>query len=661
MSPSPPPLRRRSLWAALVLLLALTPGAAQAASGFVPAAPLLEARTAHTATLLPDGKLLAVGGAGPDAVTLASAELYDPATDRWSAAASMPEARAVQTATLLRNGKLLITGGDGADGSPQASAVLYDPASDSWAPAASMTQARRGQTATLLPDGKVLVAGGGGVGSGKSRMANAEVYDPIADSWTPTLNDMGSKRMLAGATLLETGRVLVAGGYASGFTETATADEYDPATNRWTAVAPMGTARAVAALTPLANGRVLTAGGVFRSPNTASAELYDPQSRSWSPTGSLQLPRADMRAVRLSGGSVLLTGWEDQAELYDPLGATFSLTGPIGDTLLSHSATLLGNGKVLIAGGCNCGPARDETALYTPPTTAETVGADFGDQPVAARSPLVRVTAENTGRESLWVTGARLSGPSAAEFAVEDDRCTGRAVLPGRSCSIGVRLTPAALGARQATLTLDDNESAGSQLVPLVGVGTTPPSGPKGDPGSPGTPGDPGSPGAPGTPGAAGPQGTIGPQGLTGPLGTAGARGETGLAGSDGTAGAPGPKGDKGDPGVRGETGPAGAPGTLGAARVSCSSKVRKVRGRTKVTTRCTLRLGKAVSRTTRVRLAARGGSSAAAGTVAAGRDRTVLVGSRTIAAGRYRLVLSHRDQRGRRVASSAVLRLASR
>lgn len=646
MSPSPPLLRRRSLWAALALLLALAPGTAQAATGFVPAAPLLEARTAHTATLLPSGKLLAVGGAGPDAVTLASAELYDPATDSWSAAASMPEARAVQTATLLRNGKLLVTGGDGADGSPQASVVLYDPASDSWTPAASMTQARRGQTATLLPDGKVLVAGGGGVGSGKSRMANAEVYDPIADSWTPTLNDMSSKRMLAGATLLESGRVLVAGGYASGFTETATADEYDPATNRWTAVAPMGTARAVAALTPLANGRVLTAGGVFRSPNTASAELYDPQSRSWSPTGDLQLPRADMRAVRLSGGSVLLTGWEDQAELYDPLSASFSLTGPIGDTLLSHSATLLGNGKVLIAGGCNCGPARDETALYTPATTAETVGADFGDQPVAARSPLVRVTAENTGSESLWVTGARLSGPSAAEFAVEDDRCTGRAVLPGRSCSIGVRLTPAALGARQATLTIDDNESAGSQLVPLVGVGTTPPSGPKGDPG---------------TPGAAGPQGAIGPQGLTGPLGTTGARGETGPPGSDGAAGAPGPKGDKGDPGVRGETGPAGAPGTLGDARVSCRSKARKVRGRTKVTTRCTLRLGKPVSRTTRVRLAARGGSPAASGTVAAGRDRTVLVGSRTVGAGRYRLVLSHRDQRGRRASSSAGLRLASR
>lgn len=94
---------------------------------------------------------------------------------------------------------------------------------------------------------------------------------------------------------------------------------------------------------------------------------------------------------------------------------------------------------------------------------------------------------------------------------------------------------------------------------------------------------------------------------------------------------------------------------------MSCRSKVRKLRGRTKVETRCTLRLGKAAPRTTRVRLAAGDGSSAASGTLAAGRDRAVLVGSRTVGTGRYRLVLTHRDQRGRRVASSAALRLASR
>ena len=73
------------------------------------------------------------------------------------------------------NGKVLVAGGDDGVGS-LASAELYDPVANTWSPAGSMTTARYYHTATLLPNGRVLVAGG--YGDGRSYLASAELYDP---------------------------------------------------------------------------------------------------------------------------------------------------------------------------------------------------------------------------------------------------------------------------------------------------------------------------------------------------------------------------------------------------------------------------------------------------------------------------------------------------
>ncbi len=71
---------------------------------------------------------------------------------------SLATARVVHTATLLPNGKVLVAGGDNCE--TLASAELYDPASGTWTTTGSLATARYGHTATLLPNGKVLVAGG---------------------------------------------------------------------------------------------------------------------------------------------------------------------------------------------------------------------------------------------------------------------------------------------------------------------------------------------------------------------------------------------------------------------------------------------------------------------------------------------------------------------
>jgi hypothetical protein len=177
---------------------------------------LATARQAHAATLLPSGKVLVTGGQGAGN----SAELYDPATNTWSAAASFVTARYIHTSTLLPSGKVLVAGGFGGDFI--ASAEVYDPATNTWSAGGSLVTARSAPTATLLPSGKVLVMGGGASGI---ILASAELYDPATNAWA-SAGTLANARNTHTATLLPSGQVLVAGGQNnSGYPP---AERYDP-------------------------------------------------------------------------------------------------------------------------------------------------------------------------------------------------------------------------------------------------------------------------------------------------------------------------------------------------------------------------------------------------------------------------------------------------
>jgi hypothetical protein len=105
----------------------------------------------------------------------------------WTATGSLNVARFIHTATLLPNDKVLVAGSfNHSIQNPNgciSSAELYDPASGTWSATGSLNAAREGHTATLLPSGKVLVAGGYGCNA-PNTLASAEIYDPASGIWS---------------------------------------------------------------------------------------------------------------------------------------------------------------------------------------------------------------------------------------------------------------------------------------------------------------------------------------------------------------------------------------------------------------------------------------------------------------------------------------------
>ena len=176
-------------------------------------ADLGAARALHTATLLANGMVFVTGGRdviGPASISTitATTEIYDPASDTWTPLAPMTRARIAHTATLLPNGKVLVVGGF--DDDTPVGAEVYDPSSNTWSPAGSMLHPRLWHTATLLANGTVLVAGGI-IDMEGAETGTVEAYDPATNSWS-AFAGMDSERTFHTATLLNNDALLIVGG-----------------------------------------------------------------------------------------------------------------------------------------------------------------------------------------------------------------------------------------------------------------------------------------------------------------------------------------------------------------------------------------------------------------------------------------------------------------
>ena len=332
----------------------------------MPTGSMTVARTAHTATLLGNGKVLIAGGFS-DKATLGTAELYDPATGTFTATGSMAAARVYHTATLLQSGKVLIAGGTEVE--ILASAELYDPTTGTFTATGDMAVVSSAHTATLLSSGKVLVAGGS---DGSTVYTSAELYDPATGTFAAT-GSMSTARMLHTMTWLISGKVLVTGGMgeiADTSSTLGTTELYDPTSGTFTVTDAMAEGRYEHTATLLTSGEVLIAKGRgWDGMNTSllrSSQLYGPETGTFKVTGSMaDATRALHTATLLSNGTVLLAGgWAAlvattipnvlaSAELYDPAAMTFTPLRNMTAPRKSHTATLLGDGQVLIAGGSN--------------------------------------------------------------------------------------------------------------------------------------------------------------------------------------------------------------------------------------------------------------------------------------------------------------------
>src|SRR5262245_28632029 len=311
----------------LVVLVAAFVGSATIATAqtggtFAPTGNMIAARSQHSATLLPDGRVLIAGGGLGDAPGMTSTEIYDPGTGTFRAAASMIAARRMHTATLLPDDTILIVGGYGAGGA-LASAELFDPRTGTFNATGSLTTARGGHTAILLATGKVLIVGGYGTNS-YPNIAPAELYDPVTGTFASAGTYVGRDGcdFCAPSVLLPDGSVLFPGQYP--------AQLYEPASDVFSPIGRMIHDESTAAV--LMNGQVLFAGGETIG-RLADAELYNPAARSFVTTGNMATPRLWHTLTLLPSGMVLAAGGETDscsgsgcwfagslapAELYDP-------------------------------------------------------------------------------------------------------------------------------------------------------------------------------------------------------------------------------------------------------------------------------------------------------------------------------------------------------
>ena len=281
-------------------------------------------------TCVVDGKIYAIGGAGPVYEALRTVEVYDPATDTWTTKSEMPTARQGLSTSVV-DGKIYAIGGGSASSSSYgvvetySTVEEYDPATDTWTTKSPMPTARGFHSANVV-DGKIYVFGGSPGAPARASILAVEMYDPATDTWAQKSDMPWSLRtgIRAGFSSVVDGKIYAFGGYGG----SGIVDEYDPATDTWTAKSDMPTARH-ALSTSVVDGKIYAIGGyvpgVPGHPGLATVDIYDPATDTWTTAPDMPTGRFGPRTSVVDGKIYVIGGeeyWIGSAsrtvEVYEP-------------------------------------------------------------------------------------------------------------------------------------------------------------------------------------------------------------------------------------------------------------------------------------------------------------------------------------------------------
>lgn len=336
-------------------------------------------RSAHTATLLKDGRVLIVGGERRDRTMNANTEFIDTKDGAVSAGPNTPLTLSNHGASLLPNGDVLVMGGGHSNsiGSPdgseaRAETFIYRVAKNDWEKAAPMSTPRSYFGLARLADGRVLVAGGAGSehvtqflpGSGANEelgkaLSSVELFDPKTESWS-SLPPLSEARFFAQALALPDGRVLVVGGSNEMQESFKTCELLDAKQEKWTPCKGQpATERFFHRLALLGDGRVVMAGGKHANVRFhTSVEVFDPVAETWSELTDLEESGTAIALTSLPSGRVLIAGGYACGIACAPLAFSGTIDGQgnvkrfdLKVARAQHSLTLLPDGRVVAAGG----------------------------------------------------------------------------------------------------------------------------------------------------------------------------------------------------------------------------------------------------------------------------------------------------------------------